>query len=197
MIQRICTLPYYHTIIIQVYPCWTGRRTKQGIPFYVYRINDLDKKVPTQKTHFQVAIAEAPASQKMHEFFNGSNIKKNSNSKTPPTVVALYESLLQLVTPMSTMLHDRPNLETPITQSFNVVDISGVSLRQFMTLRGHLGDASALTSSTYPETLHTIFVGHCPSACVALSNYSVQSGRGRAYVYWDGLGFHLSMVCMA
>lgn len=29
----------------KVYPCWTGRRTKRGLPFYIYKVHDLDKKV--------------------------------------------------------------------------------------------------------------------------------------------------------
>lgn len=29
----------------KVYPCWTGRRTKSGVPVFIYRVCDLDKKV--------------------------------------------------------------------------------------------------------------------------------------------------------
>lgn len=29
----------------RVYPCWTGRRTKKGIPYYIYKVAHLDKKV--------------------------------------------------------------------------------------------------------------------------------------------------------
>lgn len=73
-------------------------------------------------------------------------------------VVALYEALMQLVLPLSTKMQDRPNTETPITTSCNIVDISGVSLMQFLRMRGHLGDASALATSKYPETLDSILV---------------------------------------
>lgn len=87
---------------------------------------------------------------------NGHRHKKHD--KHPPSVVALYESLLQLVMPMVTKLEDRPHQETPITASCNIVDISGVSLMQFFSLRGHLGDASALATARYPETLDSILV---------------------------------------
>lgn len=84
--------------------------------------------------------------------------RHKKHDKHPPSVVALYESLLQLVMPMVTKLEDRPHQETPITASCNIVDISGVSLMQFFSLRGHLGDASALATARYPETLDSILV---------------------------------------
>lgn len=90
------------------------------------------------------------------------------HDKHPPSVVALYESLLQLVLPLTSKLQDRPNPETPVTASCNIVDISGVSLMQFFGLRGHLGDASALATARYPETLDSILVRI--KTCVALSS---------------------------
>jgi len=126
----------------KVYPCWTGRRTKKGVPFYIYRVNELDKKT-------------------MDRYLSSSDSKK-SKGKRPPSVVALYESLLKLVLPMSSKMQDRPNLETPISSSCNIVDITDVSLSRFFHLRGHLGDASALATSRYPETLDSILVLGAP-----------------------------------
>lgn len=95
----------------------------------------------------------------MEKHLNGPHQgKKHGKDKRPPSVVALYESLLQLVLPMVSKLEDRPNRETPITSSCNIVDISNVSLMQFFGLRGHLGDASALATARYPETLDSILV---------------------------------------
>jgi hypothetical protein len=48
--------------------------------------------------------------------------------------------------------------ETPISQSNNIVDISGVGLKQFWNLKGHMQDASVLATAHYPETLDRIFV---------------------------------------
>jgi hypothetical protein len=38
------------------------------------------------------------------------------------------------------------------------VDISGVGLKQFWNLKGHMQDASVLATAHYPETLDRIFV---------------------------------------
>jgi len=52
----------------------------------------------------------------------------------------------------------RSHPETPISQSNNIVDISGVGLKQFWNLKGHMQDASVLATAHYPETLDRIFV---------------------------------------
>ena len=49
-------------------------------------------------------------------------------------------------------------METPISQSNNIVDISKVGLKQFWNLKQHMQDASTLATAHYPETLDRIFV---------------------------------------
>jgi hypothetical protein len=97
---------------------------------------------------------------------NISAYEKNlSKSKTTlPNVLtknlrlfALYESLVRYVTPLCSMV-PRNHPETPISQSNNIVDISGVGLKQFWNLKGHMQDASVLATAHYPETLDRIFV---------------------------------------
>ena len=78
-------------------------------------------------------------------------------------IVALYEALLQLIMPLLTSLPDRPNMETPVTASCNIVDITGVGLKQFFQLRNHLAEASALATARYPETLDSILVIGAPA----------------------------------
>ena len=84
-----------------------------------------------------------------------------TGATTPPRllrVFALYEYLATFMVQLCTSLRDRSNPETPITQSNNIVDISGVGLKQFWNLRGHMQDASVLATAHYPETLDRIFV---------------------------------------
>ena len=70
---------------------------------------------------------------------------------------ALYESLTRFVMPLCSAI-DRKHPETPISQSNNIVDISGVGLKQFWNLKNHMQDASVLATAHYPETLDRIFV---------------------------------------
>lgn len=78
---------------------------------------------------------------------------------------ALYENLLNFVMPLCSAL-SRPNPETPIVTSTNIVDVSGVGLKQFWNLKGHMQDASVLATAHYPETLDRIFV-RCMEDCLA------------------------------
>lgn len=71
---------------------------------------------------------------------------------------ALYENLVRFVLPLCSAIPDRPQPETPVSLSNNIVDISGVSLKQFWNLKGHMQDASQLATAHYPETLDRIFV---------------------------------------
>lgn len=58
---------------------------------------------------------------------------------------------------------DRPYQETPVSQTTCIVDISGVSFRQFWGLKDHLQDASALATAHYPETLGRTYIVGAPS----------------------------------
>lgn len=92
--------------------------------------------------------------------------KGKTSGKTAPKLLrlfALYENLTRFVMPLSTALTDRDFPSTPITQSNNIVDISGVGLKQFWNLRTHMQDASTLATAHYPETLDRIFIIGAPS----------------------------------
>lgn len=94
-----------------------------------------------------------------------THTKAQTNGKTSPKLLrlfALYENLVRFVMPLCTQLTDRENAKTPITQSNNIVDISGVGLKQFWNLRTHMQDASTLATAHYPETLDRIFVCFFP-----------------------------------
>ena len=71
---------------------------------------------------------------------------------------ALYENLTRFVMPLCSAVPGRPNPETPVDQSNNIVDISKVGLKQFWNLKNHMQDASTLATAHYPETLDRIFV---------------------------------------
>lgn len=85
---------------------------------------------------------------------------------TPPKLIrlfALYENLTRFAQPLCTQLTDREHPRTPITLSTNIVDVGGVSLKQFWNLKGHMQAASQLATAHYPETLDRIFVRSSPS----------------------------------
>ncbi|KAG8529898.1 uncharacterized protein KY384_005379 [Bacidia gigantensis] len=129
-----------------VYPQWTGRRDKRGIPLYLYEVGKLDaKKMLAYSSSTSKTKAKGSAPSRMLRLF------------------ALYENLTRFVMPLCTAAPGRPYQETPVDQSNNIVDISRVGLKQFWNLKNHMQDASQLATAHYPETLDRIFILGAPS----------------------------------
>lgn len=134
----------------RMYPQWTGRRDRRGIPVYVFEIKHLNSK--NMAAYNETLSAEATP-------------ETHKSSKVPQRLLrlfALYENLLRFVMPMCSQL-PRPNPESPIVSSNNIVDVSGVGLKQFWNLKGHMQDASVLATAHYPETLDRIFIIGAPA----------------------------------
>lgn len=93
--------------------------------------------------------------------YSSSTSKSKLKGPSPSRMLrlfALYENLTRFVMPLCSAVPGRPNPETPVDQSNNIVDISHVGLKQFWNLRSHMQDASTLATAHYPETLDRIFV---------------------------------------
>ncbi|ERF73106.1 hypothetical protein EPUS_06567 [Endocarpon pusillum Z07020] len=136
----------------RMYPQWTGHRDKRGIPVYVYVIKHLDSKNVN-------TYAKETAAYK-------AKLPYHSSLSTPAKMLplfALYENLLRFTIPLCSSLEGRPNPEVPITNSNNIVDISGVGLKQFWNLKSHMQESSVLATAHYPETLDRIFIIGAPS----------------------------------
>lgn len=133
----------------RLYPQWTGRRDRRGIPVYLFEVAHLNSK----------NMAAYDSSHKEQQ-------TKATDNKVPTKMLrlfALYENLTRFVMPLCSAIPERGNPETPISQSNNIVDISKVGLKQFWNLKGHMQDASQLATAHYPETLDRIFIIGAPS----------------------------------
>ncbi|KZM22614.1 uncharacterized protein EKO05_0009735 [Ascochyta rabiei] len=130
----------------QLYPQWLGRRDKRGIPLYLFEVAPLNSK---NISAYEKTLAKAKTT-------SPKVATKNLR------LFALYESLTRFITPLCSMV-TRPFPETPISQSNNIVDISGVGLKQFWNLKSHMQDASVLATAHYPETLDRIFIVGAPN----------------------------------
>ncbi|KAF2738023.1 CRAL/TRIO domain-containing protein [Polyplosphaeria fusca] len=130
----------------RLYPQWIGRRDKRGIPVFVFEV--------------------APLNSKNISAYEKNLAKATLTSPTVPTkslrLFALYESLTRFVMPLCSAI-PRNHPETPISMSNNIVDISGVGLKQFWNLKNHMQDASQLATAHYPETLDRIFIIGAPA----------------------------------
>ena len=137
----------------RVFSTWlTTPSDKRGIPVYVFEVAPLNSK--TMSAYAKSSTTTSILSSKTKK-------SVTDTATTPPRLLrlfALYENLTNFIMPLCSNLRDRPNPDTPISQSNNIVDISGVGLKQFWNLRTHMQDASQLATAHYPETLDRIFV---------------------------------------
>lgn len=131
----------------RLYPQWTGRRDKRGIPVYVFEVAALNS---SRMADYNKSLAKKPSKGDI-----GHNLMR---------LFALYENLIQFTMPLCSAVPNRPYSDTPVSQSSNIVDISRVGLKQFWNLKGHMQEASQLATAHYPETLDRIFV--CSSLIV-------------------------------
>jgi hypothetical protein len=132
------------------YPQWTGRRDRRGIPLYVFEVRKLDSKAVSEYERLGA---------------NKTFSQAKTDGKTPSGLLrlfALYENLTRFNMPFCTQLQDREFPDVPITMSTNIVDISGVGLKQFWNLKNHMQAASQLATAHYPETLDRIFIIGAP-----------------------------------
>ncbi|KAI5279492.1 hypothetical protein KEM52_004354, partial [Ascosphaera acerosa] len=97
----------------RMYPQWTGRRDRRGIPIYVFNVKHLNSKnmaIYSEKTENEpVGIAPAAAG--------------NSRATTPKRLLrlfALYENMLQFVGPLCSAL-PRPHPEAQIVATTNPI----------------------------------------------------------------------------
>ena len=141
------------------------------MPLYLFEVKSLDSKTMAAyaKSSTTTAVVSSSASsnttQKEKDLkskpHTNSKVPSDESEKTPPRLLrlfALYENLSGFMSELCTVLNDRPYSETPVVQSNNIVDITGVGLKQFWNLRAHMQDASVLATAHYPETLDRIFV---------------------------------------
>ncbi|GAA5825264.1 hypothetical protein JCM11251_006911 [Rhodosporidiobolus azoricus] len=120
-----------------LYPQWTGRRDKAGLPVYLFKVGALTK----DKTDKYI---------------------KATNERLDERMVALYENMVQFVVPICSSTPHEHN-ETPVSGCATMVDISGVSLKRFWDLKSHMQRASTLASAHYPETLGAIYLIGAPN----------------------------------
>ncbi|PIL22322.1 hypothetical protein GSI_15010 [Ganoderma sinense ZZ0214-1] len=119
------------------YPRWTGRRDKNGLPLYVYRIGSLT-------TPLQKELNAVPPERRYQR------------------IIALYELMTCFTLRLCSHLPRRVE-PTPISSVTTIIDFADVSLPLLWSLRSHLQEASTLATANYPETLSTIVVVNTPS----------------------------------
>lgn len=126
----------------RVYPRWTGRRDKRGLPLYVYQLSALTPEVMKD-------LSATPSERRYQR------------------IIALYEYMLNFAFSICTALpppesESESAVPSHIAQATTIIDMQDTTLRQLIKFRSHLQEASTLATANYPETLGMIFVVGAP-----------------------------------
>lgn len=133
-----------------LYPQWTGRCDRRGIPIFLYDVKQLNSNAMATYDD----LSKASQSEVIVD-----------NNKTPrfSRLFALYEDMVNFVMPLCTAVSNRKYPDAPISLCCNLVDVSGVGLKSFWNLKDHMLNASVLATAHYPETLDRIIIVGTPS----------------------------------
>ncbi|KAJ5519707.1 hypothetical protein N7463_000160 [Penicillium fimorum] len=138
----------------QIYPHWTGRRDKKGLPICMLDVGRLDKD----------ALARWETTRKRSRWiYSQSGKVEPPNPDMLQLASVFYDSLIRFILPLCSMMTDRPNPLVPVTNAIYVVDASNLGLKQAWDLRFFAQEISWLLSTCYPEIIRRIFVCNAPS----------------------------------
>ena len=118
--------------INRVMPQWTGRRSRRGVPLFVYSVA---KILPED------IISTSCADSTLSSVF----------------LPAEYSS--QFIQPLCGKLH----VDGVMPCLMHIIDLRGVGVRHFWSLRAHLQKAAGMATSHYPESVDKIFIVGAPS----------------------------------
>ncbi|KAL8688266.1 MAG: hypothetical protein Q9224_004928 [Gallowayella concinna] len=132
------------------YPHWVGRRDKRGNPICIFDFGKLDAKTMN-------AYRQASAS------IYGMKAERASEHAVSPEMLrsfVVYDSLTRFVMPLCSGAAGGPD---PVHKTLQLVDITGIGVRQVWNMRAYCQDLAALLAGNYPEILDRVFIIGAPS----------------------------------
>ncbi|KAF2111067.1 putative phosphatidylinositol/phosphatidylcholine transfer protein [Lophiotrema nucula] len=133
-----------------LYPHWTGRRTKRGIPICAYDLSYLSGG----------ALVEYHKSRNMP---HSTSTDQSSTLSATQRAFATYDTLTRFVLPLCSAMRDRPNPESPVSSTIYLVDASQLTIKQALDVRNYAQDITKLLATCFPEVIDTIYVLNAPS----------------------------------
>ncbi|KAL8728360.1 MAG: hypothetical protein Q9181_005370 [Wetmoreana brouardii] len=134
----------------KLYPHWVGRRDKRGLPICIFDFGKLDSKTMN-------AYRRASAS------IHGMSIDPKAEHAVSPELLrssVVYDSLTRFVLPLCSGTPGGPD---PVHKTLQLVDITGIGIRQVWNLRSYVQDLARLLSRNYPEILDHVFIIGAPT----------------------------------
>ncbi|KAF2202998.1 CRAL/TRIO domain protein [Delitschia confertaspora ATCC 74209] len=131
----------------KLYPHWSGRRDKRGLPIVLFDIGDLDKAALTEYNK----LRDMPVS------------KEGDMPNLIQRTVAFHDTFTRFILPLCSSIQNRQNPEIPISDAVYLVDIARLGLKQGLDLRNYAQDISKLLATNFPEVVNTVYVLNAPT----------------------------------
>ncbi|PYH89956.1 CRAL/TRIO domain-containing protein [Aspergillus ellipticus CBS 707.79] len=130
----------------KMYPHWTGRRDRRGMPLMMLDVAHLNGAAVTawRKTH------EMPVHTDV-------TLTPTINPDMAQRASVHFDGLTRFVLPLCSALQG-----TQIPKSVYLIDAATVSIRQAWELRAFAQDISGILTTCYPETIDKIFLCNIP-----------------------------------
>ncbi|KAF2754596.1 CRAL/TRIO domain-containing protein [Pseudovirgaria hyperparasitica] len=140
----------------QLYPYWSGRRSKEGLPLCIWDCSYL--------TSARMATYRAPLKPPL-SLSSTKNENNDVDAKVPPETVralAVHDSLTRLALPLCSAVQTRPHADLPISSCLYIGDLSSFGLTQAWTLKAYIPHITSLLAAHYPEMLDEVFIVNAP-----------------------------------
>ncbi|KAK2878170.1 hypothetical protein FQN49_001095 [Arthroderma sp. PD_2] len=131
-----------------IYPHWTGRRAKNGLPVCML---DLAHLKATFSEYEKTRSAEAAGSW------------PEASITTAQGASVAHDSLIRFVFPLCTAMQDRPNPTTPIFSAIYIVDVSAFAIQVGWDSKNYVLDIGNLLMTGYAEVIDRILIVNAPS----------------------------------
>lgn len=130
---------------------WIGRRDRMGRPIHVWCLRDLKA---SEIAAYLKDAADLKASDLHH--------RNTSTASNAILFSTLLEYFKRFTIPVCNAVANRPNPQNPVVSGTTIVDIRGVSIRQWWALKDHINEASKQHAKQSPDTLDQSFVVGAP-----------------------------------
>ncbi|KAK3399184.1 CRAL-TRIO domain-containing protein [Sordaria brevicollis] len=117
-----------------MYPHWSGRRDKRGLPICIFDIASLDTATTT------------------------SYGKDRTSPDATRRIILCHDYLTRFVLPLCSAMRDRSDPDIPLTSAVYLVDIASFTLKQAWNVRAYAQDISKLLATCYPEVVARVYV---------------------------------------
>ncbi|KAH7198351.1 CRAL-TRIO domain-containing protein [Fusarium flagelliforme] len=123
----------------KMYPCWSGRRDKRGLPICMFDVAQL-------------------TSENMAKY----NASQTSTARSQHTVV-FHDYMTRFVLPLCASMPDCQAKSPSVVSSVYLVNAASFGLRQAWSLKGYAQEVSQLLAVCYPEMVDRCYVMNAPA----------------------------------